>query len=775
MGAYNCDSARNRKLTFEQIELLFQNTLNLKEISNKDKNLSIQYNLSEEKNLLKFKSKNSEEDILISKKYKNISGFKPLAREKYIFEKWVKLIYNFYKVEDFKNKRKQNIPIDEIFQNNLENAFQTKKKYFLKLVATGLPNNLRQFIWTTIIDKDEKDKSNISNNEKEKNHFQTLISLDTNKNDLEQIQKDINRTFLNEKDKTEKNLQTLKQLLIALNNLDEKIGYCQGINFIVGFILKVTNFDKIKAFHLSRLILGKIKGYFSKGFPLLKYNLKIFNEGFTTLLPKLYCHFKDNDIIDELWVGKWIQTLFTLNMPFQETCYIWDALLVYGMDFIIPISLSILYLTEKKLLKLNDSSDILSFLEETLNPINNSGYIKYKEDITLENYIIPITDIISCAKKIRNQLNLGGDGSEYNQRNLLDNRESFNNLKSSLNYETKMEKLKAQKKEENRESCKSNPSMASTNFDDLSSTNIKMLENSQVNKNGRRINKFFTVHHKINKDEKNITNNNIENNENVSNRSLSHNDNNKSITNNKRNIKSPIINYNKSNINYPFFENNSFVNSTKFNNKINASLFNDFPIRNQLYNNYNHNSNNDDRPMSANNKYNSNYYNDSLNSSNLNKERFNFNNLTYHGKNSYNSFNFNNMNQNYNNLNYLYKNNLDNNFFRIKNYDNNFINLINNNLNLLQNQNIFNSYINTSTNINDINNFDNNKFNKPKESFENKKKLFNNKNFNTNNEVDDNFFNGVNEFWEGEKNMNKIPKFKSEIPKFNSVKGVNGS
>ncbi len=98
------------------------------------------------------------------------------------------------------------------------------------MVATGLPNNLRQFIWTTIIDKDEKDKSNISNNEKEKNHFQTLISLDTNKNDLEQIQKDINRTFLNEKDKTEKNLQTLKQLLIALNNLDEKIGYCQGIN-----------------------------------------------------------------------------------------------------------------------------------------------------------------------------------------------------------------------------------------------------------------------------------------------------------------------------------------------------------------------------------------------------------------------------------------------------------------------------------------------------------------------------------------------------------------
>ena len=76
-------------------------------------------------------------------------------------------------------------------------------------------------------------------------------------------------------------------------------------------------------------------------------------------------------MVDELWIGKWLQTLFTINFPYEETCYIWDALLVYGMDFIIPISLSILSFIEKKLLKLNDSSDILSFLQETFNPSAN--------------------------------------------------------------------------------------------------------------------------------------------------------------------------------------------------------------------------------------------------------------------------------------------------------------------------------------------------------------------------------------------------------------------
>ena len=110
-------------------------------------------------------------------------------------------------------KRKQKIPNDKIFQMNLENMFHNDNKSFIKLVRRGLPNNLRQHIWTIILDKNEKDKSNF---EKEKIYFESLLSLKKNKKDIEQINKDIYRTFIYEKDKTEKNISILTDLLIRI-------------------------------------------------------------------------------------------------------------------------------------------------------------------------------------------------------------------------------------------------------------------------------------------------------------------------------------------------------------------------------------------------------------------------------------------------------------------------------------------------------------------------------------------------------------------------------
>ena len=442
MGAYNCDSLINNKLSFEQIDLFFKNTINQREIPIHDKNLSIQYNILEEYNYLKLKSRFNKEVFLASKKCRNISGFIPLAKEKEIFIKWIQILFNFENINEFKKKKRQKIPNDVIFKQNLENFYLINRKDFLKLVGKGLPNNFRQMIWTFIIDKEEKDLSNVSDNEKEKKHLQTLISIRRNSKDIQQIKKDIYRTFGSEKDNTEKNILLLEQLLIALSNLNENIGYCQGINFIVGFILKVTNFNRVKAFHLSRLILRKIKGYFIKDFPLLKTNLKIFNEGFKILFPKLYCHFKDNDLVDEIWIGKWIQTLFTINLPFKETCYIWDSLFAYGMDFIIFISLSILGFAQNNLLKLNDSSDILSYLQEILNPsLNTTAKKLYKKDLNINNYVVTINDVISNAKKIKNQINEGlSDWGEYKKK--VSN-------KSIFNYETKMERIKAENYEDN--------------------------------------------------------------------------------------------------------------------------------------------------------------------------------------------------------------------------------------------------------------------------------------------------------------------------------------
>jgi hypothetical protein len=607
MGAYNCDTLRNDQLTFKQMELLFQKTINQKEIPIKNKNSSIQYNILEEYNYLKSKSRFNKEIFQASKKCRNISGFIPLIKEKEIFIKWIKIIYGLENINEFKKQKRHKIPNDVIFKQNLENQFMMNRKEFLKLVALGLPHNLRQIIWTIIIDKDEKDIQNVSDNEKETKHLQTLISIRRNSKDIQQIQKDVNRTFISEKDKTENNLLLLNQLLIALNNLNENIGYCQGINFIVGFILKVTNFNQIKAFHLSRLILKKIKGYFTKDFPLLNKYLKIFNEGFKILFPKLYYHFKDNDLVDEIWIGKWIQALFTINLPFKETCYIWDSLFAYGMDFIIYISLSILGFNQNNLLKLNDSSDILSYLQEALNPsLQTTANKLYRKEVNINDFVISISDVISNAKKIKRHLNegfFGGIDSKMQMKQMSSN-------KSIFNYETKMERIKAQNNEDNRATYKRNQSIPSqSSTDDASSVNYKknifdvnnkniisqkndkIIPDNNNNKNNnivrKRTNKFFTIYHKTKKVTPNKEKNKSIENNHLSGRYFSSNNNkytntNMNLVNTKSNYNSPSIN--KADISLLLYDNyNDYINNNdSFKKRI--SLFQRFNKNCETYN-----------------------------------------------------------------------------------------------------------------------------------------------------------------------------------------------
>ena len=755
----NCDTLINNKFSFEQIEIFLQKAISCKEISSEDKSISIQYNLLEEYNKLKSKSKLKQDILQFSKKYKIISGFIPLTKKRQIFTKWIKILFNFDNINDFKRKKKQRIQNNKIFQKNLENAYLKDKKSFLKLVSQGLPDQLRQFIWTIIIDKDEKDILNVSNNEKEKIHLKTLISLKKNPKDIEQIEKDIYRTF-SEEDKNEKNISKLRELLLALNNLNEKLGYVQGINFIVAFILKVANFNKIK-------------DYFTKDFPLLNYNLMKFNKGFTTLYPKLNCHFRDNDVIDELWIGKWIQTLFTVNLPFKEACYIWDSLLVYGFDFIIPISLSILHFTEKNLLKLNDSSDILSFFKETLNPsLNSMAKKSYKSDTDINQYVIPIKEIISCAKKIRNQLNLGpGDGNEYTFRNLLDKRKSLNRLltnNSFYNYEDKMEKINAEKNEENNSiglnSHKSFPSQSST--EDLSSFNNKnsneinnnnhiYINNINSNINSKRINKFFTMHHKGNiKDENKNDSKEKENKKNIF---LSHKGDKRN-----NNYNSMFISPSNKipNIKFPF---GSQVNS--FNSRNSGKI--DNLIKRKYSNQLLHYENDiikNNRAFSENKNL--------LNNFNLKDEqKLNLTNMNIQARNSY-SYN-NNMYQTLNNFNY-YNNNSFNNSNRSFKLNYTFYNTygltynpyINNNYDVNLNYHTLNynpsSYLTLNYERKHIYTPEVDKI-RIKEKLNSNFYCYSYENYND----DDIFMKGVNEFCEGE-------KYKKEIPQFNNIKCFNG-
>ena len=390
---------------------------------------------------------------IISSKTKNISAFCPLKNAQELFVYWIKLFFKNKRSEHFildnreyDDERIQNEIMKNIKQNKLYDIFienfnsyydNINNKSFTKLILLGPPDFLRPIIWKIILEKKDKRKNRPCMED-------FLNQKNNNNNDLKQIYKDINRTFIiNETDEAatidqidDEKINKLKNVLIAISNYNSEIGYTQGMNNLIGFLLKVTKFDEKKAFDLAVLIMDKIKGYFTKDFPSLKANLIKFNNEFIRRNNKLYNHFKEHEIPDELWISKWLQTLFTINFKFNEICRLWDSLIVYGFDFIIYLSLSIIYFAEDSLLKFDDSSDIINELNEMMN--SNRGIKKFFEfDPDYKDYVIPIYNIISRAKKIRTEILL-----EVAYFNSFNNNTRFLNFYDSDLKEYQLNKMK---------------------------------------------------------------------------------------------------------------------------------------------------------------------------------------------------------------------------------------------------------------------------------------------------------------------------------------------
>ena len=413
MGALN-DSFSQNKLSFSKIsEILnillsqeatkIQNTQVLKEIGFLNE---FSYITSD---------RVANEIIYCTKNNKIIKNVVSALQLKHNFLEWTKYFFDIIDEElgsmsninkKIENLKKKPLTID-FFQNNIKKyLFKEKTK---KLLEFGIPNNFRYFIWNIIMSV-KYNKNQYYNYNQELKEYKSILEKQVSS---PQIEKDVNRTFMTSTEQTTKNIQILRNILNCINKYNAS-GYCQGMNFIVGYLLKVTNYDEVRTFYIFKSILYDIKGYFEEGFPLLKKNNNKFSKYFKELYPKLHQHFQNHEILNEFWFGKWFQTLFTLCLQIDELNIIWDILLIKGFDFIIYISLAIIGSMEKDLLILKDSTDIISYFNKVLNPqatipINKNFFE------TIDDYIIPLNIVLSKAFELEGKINIGS------QRNIDNN------------------------------------------------------------------------------------------------------------------------------------------------------------------------------------------------------------------------------------------------------------------------------------------------------------------------------------------------------------------
>ena len=451
MGAIN-DVFSQNKISFSKVEKILETLLNQEKNKSQNKNVLQEIGLLKEYSYITKQTSNKL--IYYSQKIKTIKNYLKPSKIKSNFIKWIQVLF------DIRNEDSDEIllkNLDNLKKNPLNKTFFQKniKKSLLhdtsfnKLISYGIPSNLRDFVWDVIL-KEKYGNHTYYNYEQELKEYNFLLK---NVKNIPQIEKDLNRTFIKESEKTTKNIQKLRNILYCINKVT-KSGYCQGMNFIVGFLLKITNFDEIRTFYILKNIYSDIKGYYENGFPLLNKNISIFDNYFHELNPKLYNHFKRTETYNELWIGKWFQTLFTLSLPFEELCSIWDNLLLKGFNHIIYIGLSIIDSMEKHLLELNDSSDIYEYMNKVLN--STDAICQYNNLLeNIDDIIIPLNKVLFKAHDIEKIIKEEHRSISSNINSETKNNDnvstiSYNNTNANTNNNTNFNKLDVTMENNNR-------------------------------------------------------------------------------------------------------------------------------------------------------------------------------------------------------------------------------------------------------------------------------------------------------------------------------------
>ena len=573
MGAINEVFIQN-KISFSNIEDFLKILTR-----NNEHNLFILHEIGLIKEFSNVKSDKLNTAVNSSKKYKTIKNIIKSSKLRENFVNWVKILFDIKEIDfsSFQYSKqkmgsfKKNTLNKAFFQSNIKN-YLFKNNLINQLLKYGIPNNIRELVWDVAIGEKYANHKYFNFEEEKKCYACILKRAKTN----QQIEKDLDRTFIIESEATPNNKQKLRNVLNCINKYNN--GYCQGMNFIAGFLLKITNYDEIRTFYIFKNILNYIKGYFQNGFPLLKQNLNIFDKYFQILYPKVYQHFQKLEIYKEFWVGKWLQTLFTLSIPFSELSNIWDILIIFGFDYIIFISLAIVGLLEDELLDLNDSSDILNYLKCALNP-KDKKVINKEEFEDVENYIIPLHEILSKAIEIEEKItkkvkNVGFLNNDKNFKNCNE----INNQNREIYNDTDSECTKCTKSSD---STNINNSMISY-FSPLNKPHLERkstnLVNAQTHVNNIKNNLCHTKFGINNNNNLNNKNSNINPNSNINLNTTNVNTNtnlSKNIYNNLNNIRT---NY-KYNINYPnqprqYAYNNNNINYINYSNTINYTIIN---------------------------------------------------------------------------------------------------------------------------------------------------------------------------------------------------------
>jgi hypothetical protein len=230
-----------------------------------------------------------------------------------------------------------------------------------------------------------KNNEELTENEKEIYDEEKIKKI---KNSIDFIKRDIDRTYYTDFFIKEGGKEMLKNVLEFMCGVPGNVGYCQGMNFIVGAMLSLFRREETALYIFSNLIQKyELTNLFAYNTP--DYGIRVFQLNYYVrkYIPSIYHHFKNNNLSFDMIYSRWLLTLFANYLEINRLDFPWSCIFCDGWKGIIKICLILLYELREQLLKcdLEKLSNLLK--EETLKYHNNymNSFFLYQKTFKVKN------------------------------------------------------------------------------------------------------------------------------------------------------------------------------------------------------------------------------------------------------------------------------------------------------------------------------------------------------------------------------------------------------